>query len=117
MKTTNPVLKLVLGAACAVALSVASAGKSNFVSPEADGFRFLDQDAVRGAVSAKTDASLTVNDKVITTTLATTFTKDGKAITLKDIQVGDLVKVVTSKSGEDKLQAVSVAVIPKENKD
>jgi hypothetical protein len=117
MKTPMHVLKLILFTAAALALSAISAASAN------SGFLLesiaaeVDEDMVRGPVVAKTDTSLTVGEKVIATTLATTFMKEGKAITLKDIQVGEVVKVVVSKSADDKLQAVSVEVIPRENKE
>jgi hypothetical protein len=67
-----------------------------------------DRNVIHGAVSAKAETRLTVNGKVIVTTVATTVMKDGRPATLDDIKVGDTVTVTAAKVAGDSLQAVSV---------
>ncbi len=69
------------------------------------------RESIQGKVSAKTGSSLTVDGKVITTTAGTAFTKNGKPITLLDVQVGDKVKVTAAKEADGTWQAIAVEVL------
>ena len=62
---------------------------------------------ISGKVSAKTDNSLTVDGRTVTTSGATTFSKNGTSIGSGDIKVGDTVNIVTTDDGQ---VAVSVNV-------
>ena len=78
--------------------------------------RLLPRETIQGKVSAKTDSSLTVDGKVIATTAATAFTKEGKPITLSDVQVGDKVKVTASKEGDGTWRAIAVEILGTQQK-
>ncbi len=67
---------------------------------------------VIGTVSTVTESSITVTatdgkSVAVTLTPQTTFTKEGKAITAKEIKAGDRVVIHAKKNGE-KLEATSV---------
>ena len=81
------------------------------LAPQRDSIRGLARETVQGKVSAKTDSSLTVDGKVIGTTVATAFVKDGKPITISEVQLGAKVKVVASKESDGSLQAITVEVL------
>lgn len=75
--------------------------------------RAYDQESISGKVSAKSDTSLTVDGKLITVSVGTSFTKDGKSIAIGEVQKGDQVKVKVSKGTDGSLQALSVEVLAK----
>ena len=66
---------------------------------------------VSGKVEAKSDTSLTVGGRTVSTSSATTFSKAGASIGSADIKVGDKVNIVTSDDGQ---VAVAVDVISSE---
>ncbi len=110
MSSMNQLLKLGLCVICALTFSVARTVQGKQAATPPSG-RAADRESVQGKVSAKTEASLTVDGKVITTTGATAFMKDGKPITISDVQVGDKVKVGATKVTDGSLQAVMVEVL------
>ena len=63
---------------------------------------------VSGKVEAKSDTTLTVSGRTVSTGSSTTFSKAGASIGSGDIKVGDKVNIVTSDDGK---VAVSVDVI------
>jgi hypothetical protein len=73
--------------------------------------RVAGRESILGSVSAKTGSSLTVSGKTIATTVGSAFIRDGRAVELSDIQVGDKVKVVASKGPDDTWRADSVEVV------
>lgn len=62
---------------------------------------------ISGKVAAKTDNSLTVDGRTVTTSGATTYSKNGTSIGSGDVKVGDTINIVTSDDGQ---VAVSVNV-------
>jgi starvation-inducible outer membrane lipoprotein len=77
-------------------------------------FAHGDEQHVMGTVSNVTDSAITVtttNGKSVDVTLTSqsTFIKDGKTITAKDIKLGDRVVIHAKKNG-DKLEAASVQI-------
>src|SRR2546427_12393200 len=99
MSSMNQLFKLGLCVICALAFSVArTVPAKQTAAPRKESARVADRESVQGKVSAKTEASLTVDGKVITTTAATAFMKDGKPMTMSDVRVGDKVKVAASKA-------------------
>ena len=66
---------------------------------------------VSGKVEAKSDTTLTVSGRTVSTSSSTTFSKAGASIGSADIKVGDKVTIVTSDDGQ---VAVSVDVISSE---
>jgi hypothetical protein len=116
MKSIICALKLASAVAVVTWAAPASLGASPIAVPLTGTVSYDDQDTVRGSVNAKTDTSLTVDGTLVTTTLATMFTKDGKGITMKDITVGDKVRVRTMKGPADRLQALEVEVVTKDDK-
>jgi hypothetical protein len=63
---------------------------------------------VSGKVEAKSDTTLTVGGRTVSTGSSTTFSKAGASIGSGDVKVGDKVNIVTSDDGQ---VAVSVDVI------
>ncbi len=62
---------------------------------------------ISGKLQAKTDNSLTVDGRTVTTSGATTFSKNGTSIGSGDVKVGDTLNIVTTDDGQ---VAVSVNV-------
>jgi co-chaperonin GroES (HSP10) len=115
MKTKSQLIELSLCLVCALAPLVFLTVEANSVAlPQPGAARASDRETIQGKISAKSDTSLTVDGKVIAVTGATSFTRNGKAITISDVQSGDQVKVTASKGTDGSLQAVSVEVLPKE---
>ena len=81
--------------------------------PPSESIRFVERESVQGKVSAKTDSSLTVDGKAIVVTASTSYMKEGKPITLADVQTGDQIKVSTSMRTDGSLEALSVVVLAK----
>jgi uncharacterized protein DUF5666 len=114
MKTSNQLIELSLCVICALApTALLTVDARQAPSVEQENTRFLDRESVSGKVSAKTEASLTVDGKTIATTAGTSFMKEGKAVTLSDVQVGDRVRIAATKTTEGSLQAVMVEVMPR----
>jgi len=114
MKTGNQLIELSLCAICALApTALLTVNARQAPAVEREDTRLIDRESVRGKVSAKTEASLTVDGKTIATTGGTSFMKDGKAASLSDVQVGDQVRVAATKATDGSLQAVMVEVMPK----
>lgn len=120
MKASNQLIELSLCVICALAptaLLTVSARQAPPVESveftERESFRLIDRESVNGKVNAKTEASLTVDGKTIATTAGTSFMKDGKAVDLGDVQVGDQVRVAATKTTDGSLQAVMVEVMPR----
>jgi len=112
MKSNNQIKRIafVLLGVAGLALPVV-AGTNAPASPRPLGLFSKDDDAlINGRVTAKTVSTLTVGDKVITITDSTSFLKEGSKIKIDDIQVGDTVKVTTTKGDAGALQAVTVVV-------
>lgn len=63
---------------------------------------------ISGKVTAKTDNTLTVDNRTVTLTGATTFSKNGASIGSGDVKVGDTINIVTTDDGQ---VAVSVNVL------
>lgn len=63
---------------------------------------------ISGKVTAKTDNTLTVDNRTVTLTGATTFSKSGASIGSGDVKIGDTVNIVTTDDGQ---VAVSVNVL------
>ena len=114
MKTSNQLIELSLCVICALApTALLTVDARQAPSVERENTRFIDRESVSGKVSAKTEASLTVDGKTIATTASTSFMKEGKAVTLSDVQVGDQVRIAATKTTEGSLQAVMVEVMPR----
>jgi hypothetical protein len=120
MKASNQLIELSLCVICALAptalLTVSARQAPSVESAESAGresSRLMDRESVNGKVSAKTEASLTVDGKMVATTAGTSFMKEGKAVTLGDVQVGDQVRIAATKTSEGSLQAVMVEVMPR----
>ena len=116
MKSTNQLIELSLCAVCALApgaLLTVGADTSAFLRAEST--VVSDRELIHGKVTAKSDASLTVDGRVVTTSSGTSVMKEGKPITIGDVQVGDKVRVAASKGTDGSLQAVSVEVMTKES--
>ena len=64
-----------------------------------------------------TAKTLTVGETMIYTSAATKFTKDGKAITLADLKVGEEVHGTTHETFDRKTEALTVKVGPLKEKD
>jgi hypothetical protein len=62
---------------------------------------------ISGKLSAKTENSLTVDGRTVTTSGATTYSKNGTSIGSGDVNVGDTLNIVTTDDGQ---VAVSVNV-------
>jgi hypothetical protein len=63
---------------------------------------------ISGKVTAKTDNTLTVDNRTVTLTGATTYSKSGASIGSGDVKVGDTINIVTTDDGQ---VAVSVNVL------
>lgn len=63
---------------------------------------------ISGHVTAKTDNTVTVDNRTVSTTGATTYSKSGASIGSGDVKVGDTVNIVTTENGQ---VAVSVNVL------
>lgn len=63
---------------------------------------------ISGKVTAKTDNTLTVDNRTVTLTGATTYSRSGASIGSGDIKVGDTINIVTTDDGQ---VAVSVNVL------
>ena len=108
-RKSNWILPLGIISASVLAASItARADLGNAVSP----LESLDNMEVAGKVTAKTDTSLLVDGKPVVINETTSFTKEGRAIKLGDIQVGDHVKVTTSKGTNGEITALRVEVVP-----
>jgi len=105
-----------LGAVCLAGLTVgmaaATTGDANSAARAEPVGWFNNKQELSGAVTAKTETSLTVGDTVVMITDATSIKKDGQAIKLADVRVGDHVKVTAAKSDSDVLTANSIEVLP-----
>src|SRR2546422_879676 len=111
MKKNNQLFKLSLCVVCLLASTALLTINAVQATPlQNESTRVRDREAIQGKVSAKSAESLTVDGKVISTTPTTAFMKDGKPITLSDVQVGDKVKVAAAKGTDGSLQAVLVEV-------
>jgi hypothetical protein len=114
MKTNNQLIELSLCLVCALAPVSLLTLKANPTEPSPSvSIRLADRQSVEGKVSAKTDSSLTVDGKTIAVTGSTSYMKEGKPITLADIQTGDQVKVSASMRTDGSLEALSVIVLAK----
>jgi hypothetical protein len=115
MKTKPQLIELSLCLVCALApVSLLTLTANSTESSSRELPRTYDRESIRGKVSAKTDATFMVDGKSIATTPGTSFTKQGKAITFADVQVGNMVKVTASAGTDGSLQAVSVEVLANE---
>ena len=116
MKNTHNLIKLLLGVIClsglTAGLAVATTGNTNESARAQPVGLFNNKKDLSGAVTAKIETSLTVNNTVILVTDATTIMKGGQAIKLADVQVGDHVKVTASKGDNDMLTANSIEILP-----
>lgn len=63
---------------------------------------------ISGKVTAKTDNTLTVDNRTVTLTGATTYSRSGASIGSGDIRIGDTINIVTTDDGQ---VAVSVNVL------
>ena len=63
---------------------------------------------ISGKVTAKTDNTLTVDNRTVTLTGATTYSRSGASIGSGDIKIGDTINIVTTDDGQ---VAVSVNVL------
>jgi hypothetical protein len=70
-----------------------------------------DRQFVEGRVTSRSEAALGVNGKAIAVVAETTFTKDGKPITVADIQLGDYVLAMVIKGTDGFLIAESIEVL------
>jgi hypothetical protein len=114
MKTNNQLIELSLCLVCALAPASLLTLKATPTDPApAESIRLAERESVQGKVSAKTDSSLTVDGKSIIVTANTSYLKEGKPITLADIQTGDQVKVSASMRTDGSLEALSVMVLAK----
>jgi hypothetical protein len=114
MKTNNQLIELSLCLVCALApVSLLTLKATPTDPPAAESIRLTERESVQGKVSAKTDSSLTVDGKSIIVTANTSYLKEGKPITLADIQTGDQVKVSASMRTDGSLEALSVMVLAK----
>ncbi len=109
---TNPLKPALLGLVSLFALTAGSllAQSTTPVDPSAPPQVKPDNRLTRnisGKVAAKTDNSLTVDGRTVTTTSATTNSKNGTSIGSADEKVGDMVNIVTTDDGQ---VAVSVNV-------
>lgn len=114
MKASNQLIELSLCVICALAptaLLTVNARQAPLAEQGSAGF--VDRESVAGKVSAKTDASLTVDGRNVATTEGTSFMKEGKSVTLSDVQVGDQVRIAATKTNDGSLQAVMVEVMSK----
>jgi hypothetical protein len=114
MKTKPQLIELSLCLVCALAPVSLLTLTANSTESSRELPRTYDRESIRGKVSAKSDSSFTVDGKSIATTPGTSFTKQGKAITFADVQVGMMVKVTASSAADGALQAVSVEVLGNE---
>ena len=115
MKTSSQLIELSLCLVCALApLSLLTLKATPTDPPPSDRIRPGDRESVQGNVSAKSNSSLTVNGKAITTTAGTSFMEKGKPITLGRVRTGDTVKINAAKKDDGSLEAVSVEVLAKE---
>lgn len=115
MKTIPQPIELSLCLVCALApVALLTLQANPAARPQSESARAYDQETIQGKVSAKSDISLTVDGKTIAVSVGTSFTKNGKAVTIGDVQKGDRVKVKASKGTDGSLQAVSVEVLVKE---
>jgi hypothetical protein len=116
MKSINQLVELSLCAVCALAPgALLTLGMDSSTSLRAGAAVVQDRELIHGKVTAKSDASLTVDAKVVTTNPTTSIMKEGKPITIGDVQVGDKVRVAVSKGSDGSLQAISVEVMTKES--
>ena len=114
MKATNQLIELSLCVICALApTALLTVNARQAPSVDQENTSFVDREFVAGKVSAKTEASLTVDGKSIATTDGTSYLKEGKAVTLSDVQVGDQVRIAATKTTDGSLQAVMVEVMAK----
>lgn len=114
MKAANQLIELSLCVICALApTALLTLNARQAPLAEQGSTSFVDRESVAGKVSAKTEASLTVDGKNIATTDGTSFMKEGKAVTLSDVQVGDQVRIAATKTTDGSLQAVMVEVMAK----
>ena len=114
MKTNNQLIELSLCLVCALApLSLLTLKATPTDPSPSESIRLVSTESVQGKVSAKTDSTITVDGKAITVTANTTYMKEGKPITLADVQTGDQVKVSASMRTDGSLEALSVVVLAK----
>ena len=120
MKACSQLIELSLCVICALAptalLTVNARQASSAESAESverESTRLIDRESVSGKLSAKTEASLTVDGKTVVTTAGTSFVKEGKAVDLSDVHVGDQVRIAATKATDGSLQAVMVEVMPR----
>lgn len=114
MKTNNQLIELSLCLVCALAPVSLLTLKATPTDPvPVESIRLVEPESIQGKVSAKTDSSLTVDGKAIIVTANTSYLKEGKPITLADIQTGDQVKVSASMRTDGSLEALSVMVLAK----
>ncbi len=115
MKNTHNLGKILISTACltclAVGLSTVAVGAKEAAKAQPAGW-FSSKKDITGAVTAKSAASLTVDDKVVMVSASTPITKEGQTIKLADIQVGDHVRVTATKGKNDMLVASSIEVVP-----
>jgi ribosomal protein S1 len=111
MKSLKQLTSLALGAAVILGAStfVLKAATNAGLAPSAA----YDQDSIQGKVTAKTDSTVTVDAKMVATSPTTAVSKNGKAATLADVNIGDKVKVTAKKSEDGGLQAVMIEVSAK----
>ena len=115
MKTNNQLIELSLCLVCALApASLLTLKATPTDPPPSESTRLAERDSIQGKVSAKSDSSLTVDGKAIAVTANTSYMKEGKPITLADIQTGDQVKVSASMRTDGSLEALSVVVLAKQ---
>jgi len=112
MKTNNQLIELSLCLVCALAPVSLLTLKATPTEP-LPSIRLAEPESVQGKVSAKTDSSLTVDGKAIVVTANTSYMKEGKPITLADVQAGDQVKVSASMRTDGSLEALTVVVLAK----
>jgi hypothetical protein len=117
MKSANQLVELSLCAVCALAPgALLTLGMDSSTSWRAEAAVVVaDRELIHGKVTSKSDASLTVDAKMVTTSTTTSIMKEGKPITIGDVQVGDKVRVAVSKGSDGSLQAISVEVMAKES--
>lgn len=120
MKACNQFIELSFCVVCALAPSALftlnadpAAGMASAVSIAAESTRLTDRESIHGNVTAKSEASVTVDARAVAVTPTTSCTKDGKPVTLADIRVGDMVKVTATKTGEGSWQAITIEVTAK----
>jgi uncharacterized protein DUF5666 len=115
MKSTKHITSLAIGAAFILGTSAIVLQAAPDASPAFS--VAYEQDSIQGKVTAKTDSSVTVDAKTVSTTATTVVSKNGKPGTLADVNIGDKVKVMAKKGDDGGLQALMIEVSAKPDAD